>query len=381
MFAFKRPEDLAPIRVKMVDTDGTDGTYHPQTMHVGMLLRCFLCHETLPRPDWNTKGTYAEWKGPLVSGMTIPKIVIWLLADFCLEVFPFPAQDGSVRQELRSSHIQKIKLRYPDKMRFWASKDLAKELSIRPCDQQTLCGDYCPKCRPDHMVYLSHRDCWKVAFSSFHLKFPDWSRLASQTRPFEIRRWDSSVCYHDNLDTIVLPSMPPDPEFFNAGTPLGELLSKVRVLPAELQIQIISLLKGTMVASLLQTKTFVSELLPRLRAQFNWTLQPEIKPLRGGRGQSSAILSCCSTEIMGRPYLSDLALEPIKGSTAQVIVANKAVRGLQFALGRFGLRGVRISYEDGSFSPWLGDPTSCWVGTVCCSDLSKLNVVANVSYL
>lgn len=90
MFAFKRPEDLAPIRVKMVDTDGTDGThgtYHPQTMHVGMLLRCFLCHETLPRPDWNTKGTYPEWKGPLVSGMSIPKIVIWLLADFVWKCF------------------------------------------------------------------------------------------------------------------------------------------------------------------------------------------------------------------------------------------------------------------------------------------------------
>lgn len=84
---------------------------------------------------------------------------------------------------------------------------------------------------------------------------------------------------------------------------------------------------------------------------------------------------------MGRPYLSDLALEPLKESAAQVIIANIGIRGLQFALGRFGLRGIRISYEGGSFSPWLGDPASCWVGTVRCSDLSKLNVVTNVSYL
>lgn len=365
----------------MVDTDGIDSTYHPQTTHVGMLLRCFLCHETLPQPGWNTKGTYPEWQGHLVSCMFIPRTVVRILAHYCLKVFPFPAQDGSLRQELRSTHIQKIKLRYPDKMRFWASKPLAKELSIRPCDRQTLCGDYCPSCRPDRMVYLSHRDCWKVAFSSFHLKFPDWSRLAAQTRPFEIRRWDSSVGCHDYPDTIVLPSIPPDPELLHVGTPLGDLLSKVRLLPAELQFQIVSLLKGTMVASLLQTKTFVSELLPRLRARPNWTLKPEIKPLRGGWGKSSAVLSCCSTEIMGRQYLSDLALEPLKGSTAQVSIANIAVRGLQFALGRFGLRGVRISYEDGSFSAWLGDPTSCWMGTVRCSDLSKLNVITNVSYL
>lgn len=74
MFALDRPEYLASIRVKMVDTDGTDGTYHPQTMHVGMLLRCFLCHETLPQPSWNTKETYPEWKGPLVSGTCIPRL-------------------------------------------------------------------------------------------------------------------------------------------------------------------------------------------------------------------------------------------------------------------------------------------------------------------
>lgn len=231
------------------------------------------------------------------------------------------------------------------------------------------------------MVYLSHRDCWKVAFSS-SLTDQDWSRLAVQTRPFEIRMYGRPLDdYSLGRGAGAVPSMPPEPDFFHAGTPLGGILSKVRLLPAELQFQIVTLLEGTMVASLLQAKAFVAELLPRLRARSNWTLQPSTKPLRGGWSQSSAnILSCCSTEITGRSYLSDLALEPLKGSSAQVIVADLTVRGLQFALGRFGLRGVRISYEDGSFSPWLGDPSFCWVGTVRCSDLSKLNVVANVSY-
>lgn len=365
----------------MVDTDGTYGTYHPRTMHVGMLLRCFLCHEPLPHPGWDTRGTYPEWQGPLVYGMFIPKAAIRMFAHRCLKVFPFTAQDGSVRQQLRPTHIQKTKLGYPNKIRFWSMNPLARELSIRQCDQQTLCGDYCPDCRPDRMVYLSHRDCWKVAFSISHLEFSDWSRLAVQTRPFEIRRRDCSEGYHDYPGAIVLPSMPPNPDLLHSGTPLGEILSKVCLLPSELQFQIMSLLKDTMVASLLHTKTFVSELLPRLRARRNWTLQPEVRPLRGVWAQSNSILSCCTTEIMGRPYLSDLALEPLKESTAQVVVANIAIRGLQFALGRFGLRGVRISYEDGSFSPWLGDPTFCWVGTVRCSDLSKLNVVINVGYL
>lgn len=87
------------------------------------------------------------------------------------------------------------------------------------------------------------------------------------------------------------------------------------------------------------------------------------------------------TDFMGQSYLSNLALEPLEGASTHIDVANKAVRGLQFALGWFGLRGIRIFYEDGSFSPWLGDSTSCWVGIVRCSDLSELNVVSNVSYL
>lgn len=62
---------------------------------------------------------------------------------------------------------------------------------------------------------------------------------------------------HDYTGTIVLPSMPPDPDLLHVGPPLGKLLSKVRLLPAELQFQIMSLLKGTMVASLLQAKILV----------------------------------------------------------------------------------------------------------------------------
>lgn len=367
------------ILTKMVDTNGPKST---QPMHVGMLLRCFLCHERLPRPDWNTKGTYPEWKGHLVSGMFSVCTLVVILAHNYVEVFPFFAPDGSIRQQLRSTHLQKTKLRYPNKIRFWSSNALTKELLIEPCDRQTLCGHYCPSCRPDRMVYLSHRDCWKVASSSFHLTFSDWSRLATQTRPFEIRIYDDDdvAGYHDYPGRIVLPSMPPHNELLRRGTPLGELFLKICLLPVELQIQIMGLLKGTMVASLLQTKQYVSELLPLLRDRSSWTLMPKRKPLGISREASKVSLYCHRMDIMGQPYLSNLALEPLKGPTAHIDVANITIRGLQFALGWFGLRGIRISYEDGSFSPWLGDSTSCWVGIVRCSDLSELNVVSNVSY-
>lgn len=174
---------------------------------------------------------------------------------------------------MRSTHIQKTKLRYPNKMRFWSSNSLAKELSIQPCGLQTLLGDYCPDCRPDRMVYPSHRDCWKVTFSSSHLIFSEWSRFPLQTRPFKIRTYYSSVGCHDYTGTAVVLSLPTtNADLLQGGTPLEEILVKVRHLPAVLQLQIMSLLKGTMVTSLLQAKTFISELLPCLRARSNWTL-------------------------------------------------------------------------------------------------------------
>lgn len=40
-----------------------------QSFHVGMLLRCFLCHERLPRSNNLEQGEpYPEWQGSLVSG-------------------------------------------------------------------------------------------------------------------------------------------------------------------------------------------------------------------------------------------------------------------------------------------------------------------------
>lgn len=266
---------------------------------------------------------------------------------------------------------------------FWEQNPLFKRFSVDNCGRKGLCGDYCPSCRPDRMVYLSHRDCWKVAFSSHRWSFMDWSRLAVQTRPFEIRSWERknylTVCHEDPI-TPILGSLHPDSSPFSGATPLGSLLARMYILPTELQFQVLGLLRGTMFASLLQTKTFVSEMLPSLCPRSAWAIQPIIKPLAVDGEGSSGILSCCSTIIMGRSYLSDMAFRRPRGSGSYIPIAKKAVQGVQFALGRFGLRGIRISYEDGSSSPWLGEPSSCWIGAVRCHDVSKLKVVADVSH-
>jgi hypothetical protein len=83
--------------------------------------------------------------------------------------------------------------------------------------------------------------------------------------------------------------------------------------------------------------------------------------------------------IMGRPYLTALVHGQLENSTSSIPISRKPICGLQFALGRFGLQGVRVSYQDGSHSLWLGTSSACWIGTVYSSDLSKLSVVKDVS--
>jgi hypothetical protein len=184
------------------------------------------------------------------------------------------------------------------------------------------------------------------------------------------------VC-HEEPVTPILASVPPIEG--KLWTRLGRLLARIRLLPAELQRQIMGHLKGTMFASLLQAKKFVLEVMPRLPSESTWTIQAKTKFLREVGQVRSDSLSCGSVNIMGRPYISELGLGQPNGSGSHIPISKKALRGVQFALGRFGLRGIRIWYEDSSFSPWLGETTSCWIGTIRCCDLSDLRVVADVS--
>lgn len=264
-----------------------------------------------------------------------------LLTKICL-VFPYIAEDGSVQQQLRPTHVQDMECYDISSLALptdyytpsWEQNPLFGKLSVQECGHQTLCGDYCRDGKPDCMVYLSHQDCWKVACSSHRWSFLDWSRLAVQTRPFDIRSWRKksqvAICHEDPV-TAVLGSVPPGSSLFRGGTPLGSLLARIHTLPTELQFQIMGLLKGTMFASPLQTKTFVSEMLPLLRSRSTWAIQPESEPPQVDSDTSSSIHSCHSTSIMGRPYLRNLTLGQPEDSGSHIPIAKKAVQGVQFA--------------------------------------------------
>ncbi|KAB5516972.1 hypothetical protein GE09DRAFT_1262892 [Coniochaeta sp. 2T2.1] len=52
-------------------------------------------------------------------------------------------------------------------------------------------------------------------------------------------------------------------------------------------------------------------------------------------------------------------------------IGTGAIRGLQVAVSRHGLRALRILYESSPPSLWLGDPSESWTGIVQGSDLGK----------
>ncbi len=81
--------------------------------------------------------------------------------------------------------------------------------------------------------------------------------------------------------------------------------------------------------------------------------------------------------IFGQPYLAELGFNPMEDSQ-HIPIDVVDFRGLQFALGRFGLKGVRILSCGGSYSSWLGESTFAWIGTIHGNDLRSLVVLHDV---
>lgn len=237
-------------------------------------------------------------------------------------------------------------------------------------------------------MFYAHRCCWKVANAPVLNDPLVWLRFAFQTRPFE--NWpiyDQSQEFHTQDE----PSTEPPPPSFNLGTndllpfdgrlfdgttEFGRLVSKLSKMPLEIQFQVTKRLDLTIFLSLLKTKTLVTQLLPQIIE--STTMKPETRTLDNDGSLNSIHVSY--RNIMGTSYLAAIGFKTDGGGAASSIsVADHDVRGVQFSLGRFGLRGIRVLYEDDNCSPWLGESSSSWIGVACGRDLSRLRVVADVS--
>lgn len=167
--------------------------------------------------------------------------------------------------------------------------------------------------------------------------------------------------------------LPLDGHLFNDATELGRLVLRLMKMPLEVQSEVTKRLDLTLFLSLLKTQTLVAQLLPRIHE--STTMKPETRTLDTDGSFNN--IRVRYRNIMGTSYLAAIGFKEESGGEA-ITVADRDVRGVQFSLGRLGLRGIRVLYEDESHSPWLGEPSCSWTGVAYGGDLSKLRVVADV---
>lgn len=81
--------------------------------------------------------------------------------------------------------------------------------------------------------------------------------------------------------------------------------------------------------------------------------------------------------IFGQRYISSISLNTGRG----IFVKRSKIKGVRFAISRYGLRALGILYVDSSTSEWLGDPLNSWIGVIYSNDIKGLRIVQDVGYL
>lgn len=220
-------------------------------------------------------------------------------------------------------------------------------------------AEKCGTCRRNGPVYVAHRDCWCLAVE------------AGKTHIGLYR-------FAANFQHVIPPRysiQPPPRATFHADvrttTGLGGLVHTAATrLPAEIRDIIIECLGDHLVASLVRAfQTMVShvEETPRCQAINHVALADP------GRVETLCIKTI---SIFGLTYLSEIGFN--EGGGDFIDVRESCFFGVRFALGTYGIRALRVLYQDGSMSRWLGDPRFSWFGEVYGADLRYLSVVRDV---
>ena len=347
----------------------------PPSWHVRPLCRCFLCHE-----DLDYTSDFDAWGRTLITcNAAFPSsravLFLALFANYPWLVFPCTNFDGSPRVVLRA--VDNL-----DKAGFYGP--YACHLASRdgPNRDVYLCKDgprssfsFASFCDCDERVmFLSHECCWKAINQPRLLPSSHLVRLAKDTWPVAPPRFPNSHGRTLGRQTRVAVCAESD-------TPLSRLLTRIaRQLPPELQCMILDHLSGSPFASLLKTTSVASQLLHRVNSpgpSGPRTIGLDVV----GRVLS---LSCRFSDLFGLAYLTHITHnqhnQQDRLSSPAISVESLPLRGIQYALGEFGLRALRVLYEDGSKSAWLGDPSGCWYGIAVGQSLGNLSFLVDVSH-
>jgi hypothetical protein len=165
-------------------------------------------------------------------------------------------------------------------------------------------------------------------------------------------------------------------------TELGTLIQGLTgKLPVELQRMICDRVSCSLFSSLsrcLETLTWIADYGVTRALQHAPTISVQ-RPLQ----QRSAITAIGAKIV---PFPEEYCLMRINADMSTdtaydqtIPVSDEPIAGVQYVLGLYGVRGLRVHYQDGSTSPWLGDvPVAKWSKFIQGTDLTELEIQDDV---
>ena len=239
----------------------------------------------------------------------------------------------------------------------------------------------CDLSRP---LFFTHQVCWKIV-RQLRPHFTCYSlyKIAQATQPI------TALDLHQEASQRSLDSFPGDVCNFSKATSLGKILRRCDSLPCELQQEIRQHLSGDLTATLLSAARNSMPFLHQL-------VDPGPTPsmvfkhlLPDGAAGDEACLCWTTIVILGQAYLRRVEVSEMDRTTVEIETGELSgtmririsnIRGIKFVLGTYGLRSISIIYQNGSTSPWLGEPgQGGWYGRIDGLEPRRLHVVQDVS--
>ncbi|CAG9982874.1 unnamed protein product [Clonostachys byssicola] len=216
-------------------------------------------------------------------------------------------------------------------------------------------------------AHLVHISCLQLAHSRLpRLCIRTLCRIGEILRP--VVNWSNSV---------YLFGPQPMPSFLSGfplhSTELGALVQQIQQrLPTEIQLMVCKLLLTGLFSSLATCSETVT-----------WLLEQQFANHTAGRSLATKSslpavhdvggLAASVHDVLGESYLAGLQATPLQGGhNHQVQLSSHDILGLKVLLGRRGVVGTRVHYQDGSVSPWLGQSVSKWAYFIRGNDLRRL---------
>ena len=320
----------------------------PKTSHFPVVSYCFLCRKNLVPISGNSVSRPENWELNLVASTftTTPHSRPAVVSN--PQLVPDPPPKRRVLRAALEPHSRGT----DDRLILDGAK-------VKVCDVPLKA---CAPCYENGPVYVAHRDCWSLAVG------------AGKTHIGLYR-------FAANLQHVIPPrytTQPPPrgslPADYRATTDLGRLVYAAATrLPAEMQNVIVKYLGGHLVSSLLRASQTIASYVketPRYQVITHVTL---------ATAERVESLYVKTTTVFGLNYLTEIGFNKREGDF--IHARRSGFCGMRFALGTYGIRALRSLYENGSTSPWLGDPRFSWFGEVYGTDLRCLSVVRDVRAL